>query len=1112
MTPPPHRPVTAAIARTLLSEAPAVTLMLVVAVLALLLVPVVQLLGSGLQGLHGLEPFLDMVVVLIGLLAVAVSLHMLDDTQQGRANVLVAGLATAAVCNFLHAVLLHQMESMASVTRANVSSYFGLLAHGFEALTLLLFALRVSFHGPGRAWAVASAGVSLVLVWSASSGLPEQFGLAHGERFAMGADGLLGGTMAVAAWMMYRVHDTARRERGRGRRRIMACAAAALALAEFAMLLYPLHPVFVDTFAHALRVLGYALMFQAVFIAGIRMPFARAREAEARLLESERRLQLLGRNLPDSVLYQRVREADGRWHFVHMGDAIERLNGISAQAVVNDATLFFEQMEPQDRLACAASDEASYRTMGVGDSVVRMRVANGQLRWMRMSSTPRPLDKGRVIWDGVLTDVTEQREAQDLSRAHEVQLASLLSHLPGGVSRLDRDLRIVYVNPSQAHWLRRPVDELEGQFLVDVLPADLMAPIQPHFDRALEGETVVFEHRIPKTHGAQFWHTTLVPEVAADGRTVAVVVFAFDLTEQKRMALELTQQRTRLASLVSAIPDVVFLKDANGCYLSCNPVFERFIGRRERDIIGLSDDDLLPAVEAQRVRQLDQRAMAAWQPLVYEETLTFQEDGYEGYFETIKTPIRDLHGHVTGLLGVCRDITDRKKAEQQIELLAFFDALTGLPNRRLLLDRLQRASAVCQRNGQLGALLFIDLDNFKDLNDTLGHDMGDQLLAQVATRLVSCVRATDTVARFGGDEFVVMLENLDAGLTEAATQAEHVADKLLLQLNQPFMLGTQQHYSTPSIGITLFGDQPRSVDELLKRADLAMYQAKAEGRNTQRFFDPEMQAQVHARSHLEADLRQGLARQELAVHYQPIVDHRAQLCGAEALVRWHHPGRGMISPGDFIPLAEQTGLILPLGRFVLESACEQLVRWAEHPDTARLTIAVNVSARQFRQPAFAAEVLETLQRTGANPQRLKLELTESLLLGDIEDAIQRMAQLKKQGVGFSLDDFGTGYSSLSYLKRLPLDQVKIDQGFVRDVLTDPNDAAIVRTILALAKSLDLQVVAEGVETTGQLAFLKLHGCEGFQGYLFGRPSPVAQFERDQQLPGALPTAAEAGMA
>ncbi|MBV7431701.1 MULTISPECIES: bifunctional diguanylate cyclase/phosphodiesterase, partial [unclassified Acidovorax] len=433
------------------------------------------------------------------------------------------------------------------------------------------------------------------------------------------------------------------------------------------------------------------------------------------------------------------------------------------------------------------------------------------------------------------------------------------------------------------------------------------------------------------------------------------------------------------------------------------------------------------------------------------------------------------------------DITDRKRAEQEIERLAFFDALTGLPNRRLLLDRLQRSIAACQRTRNLGALLFIDLDNFKDLNDTLGHDMGDQLLAQVATRLVGSVREADTVARFGGDEFVVMLEALAPQLPQAAAQAETVAEKLLASLNQPFELDGAQHYSTPSIGITLFGDERLSVDELLKRADLAMYQAKAAGRNTQRFFDPDMQAAVNARSNLEADLRQGLARGELLVHYQPVVDHQSQLMGAEALVRWRHPQRGMISPGDFIPLAEQTGLILPLGQYVLQTACRQLQRWAEHPDTAHLSISVNVSARQFRQAGFVAEVLQTLHSHQADPRRLKLELTESLLLGDIEDTIARMVQLKSEGVGFALDDFGTGYSSLSYLKRLPLDQVKIDQSFVRDVLADPNDAAIVRTILALAKSLDLQVVAEGVETTGQLSFLRLHGCEGFQGFLFGRP-------------------------
>ena len=390
--------------------------------------------------------------------------------------------------------------------------------------------------------------------------------------------------------------------------------------------------------------------------------------------------------------------------------------------------------------------------------------------------------------------------------------------------------------------------------------------------------------------------------------------------------------------------------------------------------------------------------------------------------------------------------------------------------------------------------MFIDLDNFKDLNDTLGHDMGDQLLSQVASRLLACVREADTVARFGGDEFVVMLENLSSRLHEAASQAESVADKLLASLNQPFELGGARHYSTPSIGITLFGEHRLSVDELLKRADLAMYQAKAAGRNTQRFFDPEMQAAVNARSNLEADLRQGLARSELLVHYQPVVDHQGKLVGAEALARWRHPQRGMISPAEFIPLAEQTGLILPLGQAVLRSACTQLHLWAQHEATAHLTLSVNVSARQFRQPGFVAQVLDTLRECQARPHKLKLELTESMLLGDIEDAVQRMELLKKQGVGFALDDFGTGYSSLSYLKRLPLDQVKIDQSFVRDVLSDPNDAAIVRTILALAKSLDLQVVAEGVETAGQLGFLRLHGCDGFQGYLFGRPVPVHEMD------------------
>ena len=584
---------------------------------------------------------------------------------------------------------------------------------------------------------------------------------------------------------------------------------------------------------------------------------------------------------------------------------------------------------------------------------------------------------------------------------------------------------------------------------------------------------------------------------AGDGMPVEMGVVQ-DVTEERRAAEQLREQLLFIRRIASRIPGVIYEYRLHPDGTSS----VQYISDAVRDFMGVNPEDVTrdfqvlmqrvvpdDAAHVRRSAAASLRHLVPWQC----EYRVFMPDGSERWHITNAVPHREDDGSVV-CHGFTMDITDRKRAEREIERQAFCDALTGLPNRRMLLDRLQRAVAASARSLQLGALLFIDLDNFKDLNDTLGHDMGDHLLSQVAARLLSCVREVDTVARFGGDEFVVMLETLHTDLPDAASQAEIVAEKLLASLNLPFDLGGQQHYSTPSIGITLFGDQRLSVDELLKRADLAMYQAKAAGRNTQRFFDPDMQAAVNARSNLEADLRQGLVRGELCVHYQPVVDHHARLIGVEALVRWRHPERGMVSPGDFIPLAEQTGLILPLGQFVLQTACEQLQRWSGHEATRNLSIAVNVSARQFRQPDFVGGVLQTLANCGANPTKLKLELTESLLLGDIEDTIERMGQLKREGVGFALDDFGTGYSSLSYLKRLPLDQVKIDQSFVRDVLTDPNDAAIVRTILALAESLDLQVVAEGVETTGQLAFLRLHGCEQFQGYLFGRPGPVENID------------------
>lgn len=443
-----------------------------------------------------------------------------------------------------------------------------------------------------------------------------------------------------------------------------------------------------------------------------------------------------------------------------------------------------------------------------------------------------------------------------------------------------------------------------------------------------------------------------------------------------------------------------------------------------------------------------------------------------------------------------RDIGERKKAEEEIWSLAFFDPLTRLPNRRLLLDRLGQALISSERSLEYGAMMILDLDNFKALNDTQGHDVGDRLLIEVAGRVSSCVRKDDTVARLGGDEYVVLIENLGRTEASASGQAEQIAEKILESLNQTRLTTTDgQHYlSTASIGMTLFLGQSHSTDNLLKQADVALYQAKGAGRNTIRFFDNRMQELIEARLTMEAALRRGLEHGEFHLFYQPQIDQEQNLTGAEALLRWMPPNRSPVSPMDFIPLAEETGLIVPIGLWVLQNACTQLFEWSKNPAMRHLKLAINVSARQFRQPDFVEQTRAILERSGANPALLKLELTESVVLEHVDAVVERMLQIKKLGVTFSLDDFGTGFSSLSYLKRLPLDQVKIDQSFVRDVATDPNDAAIVHAIIAMSHSLGMEVIAEGVETSEQLAFLSASGCSNFQGYYFSRPMPITQFE------------------
>ncbi len=628
-----------------------------------------------------------------------------------------------------------------------------------------------------------------------------------------------------------------------------------------------------------------------------------------------------------------------------------------------------------------------------------------------------------------------------------------------------------------------------------ILTIAVIMLIVRRFTRPLELLTDFLESTRTLSHPPALVHSCKETDRLSDAFSNFVV--QQKITQEK---LSIATQRAeaanadlRIAAIAFESQEGMFITDAENVILRINQAFTDITGYTTAEAVGQTPDlfgsGRHDAKFFAAMYDSLQRSRA-WQGEIWNH----RKNGEIHPVWLTITAVIDSEGALTHYVSTLTDISQRKAAEKEIQYLAFYDPLTRLPNRRLLIDRVQQALASSARSERTGALLFIDLDNFKMLNDTLGHDKGDLLLQQVAQRLSTCVREGDSIARIGGDEFVLVLEDLSKDTNEAATQAEAIGEKILAALYHPYDLAGHEYHNTPSIGVTLFENHKNSIDELMKHADLAMYEAKKAGGNTLRFFDPQMQATITGRAVLEKDLREALQEGQLLVYYQPQVDATGRITGMEALVRWQHPQRGLVSPADFIPLAEETGLILPIGQWVLKTACNQLLAWATKPGRSHLTVAVNVSARQFRQPDFVEQVLAVLDRSGANPQKLKLELTESLLLENVEEVITKMTALKARGISFSLDDFGTGYSSLSYLKRLPLDQLKIDQSFVRDLLTDPNDAAIARTIVALAQSLGLSVIAEGVETEAQRDCLATQGCRAYQGYLFGRPMPLADFE------------------
>ena len=732
---------------------------------------------------------------------------------------------------------------------------------------------------------------------------------------------------------------------------------------------------------------------------------------------------------------------------------------------------------------------------------------DGSITWVKITvSTQRDAEGNPLHYITVIQDINARK-------AIEASLASALQALSTSEERYRKTFQMsidavninrlsdgiyVDVNPAFLDIIGYQREEVlgKGSLTLEIWadPADRLKLIE-----ALKKDSVChnLEARFRRKNGDLVWGLMSASLFELDG-VPCVLSITRDITQAKATeerlasaarALQISEARYRTVFQTSL--DCISISQLDdGKLIDVNKAFLDLLGFDMPEVIGrtsvelnLWDDPKARETMADVLRQTSSFRDARTR---------YRKKNGEMIWVIISSSLIEIEG-VPCVLSIMRDISDAKAAEDKIWNLAFYDPLTRLPNRRLLMDRLRQNVVAGARSVRKRALLFIDLDNFKTLNDSLGHQNGDLLLQEVARRLVACVREADTVARLGGDEFVVMLEDLSEVAEDAAAQAENIGSKILSSIDRPYMLDGRECFSTSSIGITIFGGKRESTNDVLQQADIAMYQAKAAGRNTMRFFAPALQAAVQARAAMEDDLRQAVKADQFELYYQPQVNEKG-LMGAEALVRWNHPRRDLLLPGEFIGLAEETGLILPLGTWVLEAACKQIAAWNKRAPAKQVSIAVNISARQFRQSDFVDQVLGVLLRTGAKPASLKLELTESMLFENIEEIIDKMNALRACGLRFALDDFGTGYSSLSYLKRLPLDQLKIDRSFVRDILDDIGSSAIAKSVISLGNALGLTVIAEGVETVEQRDFLTGLGCNCFQGYLFGRPIPPREFQ------------------
>jgi diguanylate cyclase (GGDEF)-like protein/PAS domain S-box-containing protein len=751
---------------------------------------------------------------------------------------------------------------------------------------------------------------------------------------------------------------------------------------------------------------------------------------------------------------------------------------------------------------------------------MEMSLLNGRrlyvaLNWM--------IDDGSPMVSVRATDITEQRRKEELEasqqsqreidriieqsetarriRDSEERYRASFEQAAVGILHTSLQGRILRCNRTFADMLGFAPEELTGLSFQEITPPGDRPPGRSAFEQLISGEVAnaSFEKRYVRKDGTLTWvHLTITAQRDSERRPIHFITMVQDINARKQAEDQLTvaqeslrKSEERYRTAFQMTMDAVALNRMDdGRYLDCNLAFLSVTGYTREEVIGRTSVELgMWADPSDRLKMIE---MVQETGVCRNFEAQFRKKNGDFLWGMMSATLMDLDNQPC-LLSITRDMSEAKTAENEIKRLAYYDPLTGLPNRRMLIEKLRQALTYDRRNSRKRALLFVDLDNFKTLNDTLGHHVGDLLLQEVAHRITSCIRDTDTAARIGGDEFVVVLENLSESQEESASQAKQVAEKILTRIAEPHTLSQRESVSTSSIGITVFGYGTESGTQVLQQADIAMYQAKAAGRNTIRFFAPALQAAVNARACLEEEIRLGIRENQFCLWYQPQVDG-GRIVGAEALLRWNHPWRGVLGPIEFIPLAEETGLIVPLGRRVIEQACIQAAAWAAIPGSTPIPIAVNVSARQFRQPDFVSHILETLRATGAEAANLKLEITESMLVDNLEETVAIMKTLKTHGLRFSLDDFGTGYSSLAYLKRLPLDQLKIDRSFVRDIMVNATNGALAQAIISLARALGLMVIAEGVETDEQRALLSRFGCDCYQGFLFSKAVPAADFD------------------